>query len=226
MSPDKKSGTWFDPFGLNPQMAELGEASGEMMEAWMKAWQGVMSERAIPAMGFFNPVAWAQGDGKAIAKSLEGWLGTPEWSDMLSLDSETLKRFAPAAELAQLSREYLAATARLSLAICQKYQARIAKAGTLDGSGEALDIWNAVLDESLMEFNRSETFADLQRRFLRALMAYKQEQRWFAGRMAEQFDLPTRAEVDEIARRVHAVERENRRLRRALAERPTGAADE
>lgn len=214
----KKAGAWFDPYGLNPAMTELGKASGGMMEAWVKAWQETLAQRTVPAMGFFNPVAWARGDGQDLAAALEGWLGTPEWSDLLSLDSDTMKSFAPAGELAQLSHQYFAAVARLSLEICLKFRERLEKADRqVDGAGDALDIWNDVLDESLMAFNRSDTFADLQRRYVRALMAYYLERRWLVSRMAEHLDMPTRGEVDELSRRVHALERENRRLRRSLA---------
>ena len=218
MTDKTQTGTWFDPFGLNPALGELGQASGAMMEAWAKAWQANLAGRTIPAMGFFNPDTWARGDGSTLAEAFEGWLGTPQWSDLLSLDSDTLKALAPTAELSQLGRDYAAATAQVALEICRKFQARVAGSGQgADAAGDALDIWNEVLDESLMAFNRSDAFADLQRRFVRALMACRTETRRVVERMAEQVDLPTRSEVDEISRRVHALERETRRLKRTVA---------
>jgi hypothetical protein len=75
---------------------------------------------------------------------------------------------------------------------------------------------DAAVDETLMRFNRSEAFADLQRRFIRAAMRYRYEQRRILERAAELYDLPTRSEVDALARRLHAFERENRALKRRL----------
>lgn len=207
---------WLDPFKVDPKLSDLGSASGQMMSAWTRAWQAALTNRAVPAMELLNPAAWGK-EGRNFVDALESVLGTPQWSDLFSLDSETLNTFAPAVELVQVGQQYAAALGRVCGDICLKYQQRAAAKGPkIEGSGEALDLWNATVDETLIEFNRSETFADLQRRFLRAMMAYRLEQRWVAGRLAEHFHLPTREEVDELARRIHALERENRRLRRAL----------
>jgi hypothetical protein len=215
---------WLDPFKVDTKLSDLGAASAEMMNAWTKAWQAAMTGRALPAMEMMNPAAWGE-NGRNFAEALESVLGTPQWSDFMSLDSETLKSFAPAVELLQVGQQYVAAVTRVSAEICGKFQQRLAARGLkLDGSGEALDLWNDTVDETLMTFNRSETFAELQRRFLRALMAYRLEQRWLAGRVAEHYHLPTREEIDELARRVHDLERETRRLRRALQAPKNGAS--
>lgn len=207
---------WLDPFKLDPKVSDLSAATGQMMSAWTKAWQAALTGRALPAMELLNPAAWGQ-DGRNVADALESVLGTPQWSDALSLDGETLRSFAPAVELLQLGQQYAAAVTRLSAETCRKFQTRLSEKGLrLDGSGEALDLWNDTVDETLMEFNRSETFADLQRHFVRAMMAFRLEERWLVGRVAEHYHLPTREEVDELARRVHDLERENRRLRRAV----------
>lgn len=207
---------WLDPFRLDPKVSDLGGAAGQMMSAWTRAWQATLTSRAVPAMELLNPAAWGE-NGKGVAEALESVLGTPQWSDFVSLDSDTLKTFAPAVELMQVGQQYAAAVTRVSAEICRKFQARLAEKGMrLDGSGAALDLWNDTVDETLMAFNRSETFGDLQRRFIRAMMAFRLEERWLVGRVAEHYHLPTREEVDELARRVHDLERENRRLRRAM----------
>jgi hypothetical protein len=224
---DRKAPPWLDPLNLEPRFAELAAASNKMMGAWAEAWTATLTGRALPAMNLFNPATWMKEGGGVEA--LEAWLGTPQWSDMMSLDGRTLKRFAPAMELAQLGQQYAAAVTRVCTDICVTFQQRLAESGMkMDGSGEALDLWNQTVDETLLAFNRSETFADLQRRFLRALMAYRLEQRWLAGRLAAHYDLPTREEVDELARRVHDLERENRALRRAVeaSERTRAQPDE
>lgn len=217
MSGPDKDAPPFDPFKLEPRLADLTALSGKMMGAWVEAWKATMTGRALPAMNLLNPATWMQ-DGTAAADAMEAWLGTPQWSDMMSFDTRTLKRFAPALELTGLAQQYAATMTRLCTETCRAFQERATAAGvTLDGSGVALDLWNQTVDETLMAFNRSDAFADLQRRFLRALMALKLEQRFVAGRVAAHYDLPTREEVDELARRVHDLERETRSLRRRLA---------
>lgn len=207
---------WAELFQMGPGFSDLGPASTEMMSAWAKAWQAAFTGRALPAVDLMNPATWGTG-GQNIADAFETALGTPQWSDLMSVDSETLKRFAPAVDLALVGQEYAVAVAQVSSQVVSEFQKRLAaKGGRLDGSGAALDLWNDTLDEVLVAFNRSETFADLQRRFLRALMGFRLEERWAANRLAEHYHLPTREEVDEITRRVHDLERENRRLRRAI----------
>ncbi|MCA8880721.1 MAG: hypothetical protein KDA73_12385 [Rhodobacteraceae bacterium] len=211
---------WMDAL-RNPKISEIGEASSQIMGAWTNAWQAALVGRAVPAMELLNPATWGK-DGQKIADALESVLGTPQWSDFVSLDRETLRTFAPAVELAQVGQAYAAEVARVTTEICTTFQARLsAKGMKVDDSGAALDLWNDTVDETLMAFNRSETFADLQRRFLRAMMAYLLEQRWLVGRVAEHYHLPTREEIDELARRVHDLERENRRLRRDLSKAPS-----
>lgn len=215
MSPKNPFQFWLDA-ALDPKMSDVGAASSQMMGAWAKAWQAALTGRAIPALELLNPAAWTQ-EGRDVADALESVLGTPQWSDLFSLDSDTIKTFAPAVELMQIGQAYAVEVTRISAEICRRFQTRLASKGLkLDGSGEALDLWNDTVDETLMAFNRSEAFADLQRRFLRSMMAYRLEQRWLVGRMAEHYHLPTREEIDELARRVHDLERENRRLRRAV----------
>lgn len=205
---------------IDPGLGELGAATAKMMGAWTKAWQTVLTERAVPAMGLLNPSVWKNEGGVSAAETLETWLGTPQWSDLLSFDSETLKSFTPAVELIQVAQDYALATTRMSAEVCRVFQQRLASSDRkLDGAGEALELWNNIVDETMMTFNRSESFADLQRRFVRALMAYRLEQRRVVARLLEHYDIPTRDEVDEVTRRVHALERDNRALRRALAAR-------
>lgn len=210
---------WMNVFVPGARMPDLGDAAAQMADAWTKVWQATLKGRVLPAMELMNPLAWTEGE--RVAHALESAFGTPQWSDMPSLDAATLHRLAPAVELAQVGQLYAASIAQVCYDICATFQARTAGTGSgLDGSGDALDLWNATVDEKLIAFNRSDTFAGLQRRFLRSLMAWRLEQRRMGAAMAEQFQLPTRDEVDELARRVHALERENRKLRRAVAARP------
>jgi hypothetical protein len=207
----------WDPFGTSGQLGALAAASVEMVAAWSKAWQAVVEQRGEPALrAMLDPTAWAT-DGEHDPEAvLERWLGVPRFADLL-VDPEALKRGLPAVELAQVAGAYAQAALRVWSEVCQRFHKQLAAPETRpEGPGEALDLWNAAVDETLMRFHRSEAFADLQRRFLRAAMRYRQAQRRIAERAAELFDLPTRSEVDALARRVHALERENRALKRRL----------
>lgn len=68
-----------------------------------------------------------------------------------------------------------------------------------------------------MEFNRSGEFAKLQRRLLRASAQYRLELRKLGERGARLFDMPTRAEMTDVYRRMHDMQREVQKLRRELS---------
>jgi Poly(R)-hydroxyalkanoic acid synthase subunit (PHA_synth_III_E) len=226
MSESFKLPSGWDPFGTSQQLGALAAASIDMVAAWSKAWQAVVEQRGEPALrAMLDPAAWAT-DGEHDPEAvLERWLGVPRFADLL-VDPEALKRGLPAVELAQVASAYAQAALRVWSEVAQRFQQQLAAAETgPEGPGEALDLWNASVDETLMRFHRSEPFADLQRRFLRAAMRYRQEQRRIVERAAELYDLPTRSEIDALARRVHALERENRALKRRVeaAQRPHGS---
>lgn len=212
MSESFKPPGW-DPLGMSQQLGALGAASAEMLLAWSKAWQALFEERGEPALrAMFDPAAWS---GDHDPGALERWLDMPRFADLFLVDPEAFKRGMPAVELAQVASAYAQAAVRVWTEVCQRFQKRLAETRP-EGAGEALDLWNATVDETLMRFNRSEAFADLQRRFVRAAMRYRQEQRRIVERAAELYDLPTRSEVDALAERIHALERENRALKRQL----------
>ena len=217
MSQSFKVPPGWDPFGASQQLGALAAASTDMVAAWSKAWQAVIEQRGEPALrAMLDPAAWAT-DGEHDPEAvLERWLGVPRFADLL-VDPEALKRGLPAVELAQVAGAYAQAALRVWSEVCQRFQQQLGAAETRpEGPGEALDLWNAAVDETLMRFHRSEAFADLQRRFLRAAMRYRQEQRRIVERAAELYDLPTRSEIDALAQRVHALERANRALKRQV----------
>jgi hypothetical protein len=217
MSESFKLPPGLDPFGTSQQLGALAAASIEMVTAWSNAWQAVVKQRGEPAVrAMLDPTAWGADGEHDPEAMLERWLGVPRFADLL-VDPEALKRGMPAVELAQVASAYAQAALHVWSESCQRFRQQVAAAETRpEGPGEALDLWNAAVDETLMRFNRSEAFADLQRRFLRAAMRYRHEQRRIVERAAELYDLPTRSEVDALARRVHALERENRALKRRV----------
>jgi hypothetical protein len=217
MNESSKLASGWDLFGTGQQLGALAAASVEMVAAWTKAWQAVVEQRGEPALrAMLDPMAWAA-DGEHDPEAvLERWLGVPRFADLM-VDPEALKLGMPAIELARAAGAYAQAALRVWSEVGQNFQQQLAAAETRpDGPGEALDLWNAAVDETLMRFHRSEAFAELQRRFLRAAMRYRKEQRRLVERAAELYDLPTRSEVDALARRVHALERENRALKRRV----------
>jgi hypothetical protein len=199
-------------------------ASLGLWSAWAETWQAMLTHRGAPAAQAVldqaaNPAAWPGGLSE-LFRELEDILGLPRFADLPGLEPGALPSLAPAVELMAVAQQYLLAIAPVWAQICQRFQAEVLarrqRGERLDSAGEAMDLWNNVLDRTLMEFNRSTDFAKLQQRFLHALMRQRLEVRKLAERAAQTVDLPTRTELDDVYRRLHDLTREVHGLRREL----------
>ena len=216
--------------GANPaalmleQMNQSWKASLGLWSAWADTWRSLAENRAAPAAKavmdqFANPASWPGGLAP-LAKELEDILGLPRFADLPMLDPGALPSLAPAVELMALAQQYLLAAAPIWAKVCQQFQAEVAerrgRGEALDGAGAAMDLWNNVLDRTLMEFNRSAEFGAMQQRFLHAVTRQRLELRKLAERAAQAVDLPTRTEMDDVYLRLHDLKQEVYGLRGEL----------
>ena len=69
----------------------------------------------------------------------------------------------------------------------------------------------------MLETQRSPEFMDAQRRMMRAGVEIKARQRETAENWCDTWQMPTRTEVDDMAKIVHELRREVRKLKREVA---------
>jgi hypothetical protein len=210
---------------LVEQMSQSWTASYNMWSALASSWQSILKNRGIPAAHavltqMANPGSWPEGFAPLVDE-LGRILALPQFSDLPALDHNALPSLGPAAELMSVVNQFMMTAVPVWARACQHFQAKVAERRradphALDSAGDALDIWNNVLDQTLMEFNRSSEFAKLQQRFLRAAMGQRQEMRKLGERIAQTVDLPRRTELDDVYRRLHDLLREVHDLRREL----------
>ena len=82
---------------------------------------------------------------------------------------------------------------------------------------EALDAWLKAANAELLDTQASSEFMDAQKRLLRASTEIKARQREVAESWCDAYQMPTRTEVDDMAKIVHELRREVRKLKRELA---------
>jgi len=236
--PDPKNPvTAAGPEGAAAPSQLFGAAWGTSLDiwsAWADAWQVMLQKRGGPTAeamqkALFNPGAWAEGVAP-LMDELQDVFALPHFADLPRLDASALPSPGPLVELMMVAQQYLAAAVPVWVRACQGFQAEVAErrqqGEQLDSSGEAMDLWNNVLDRTLMEFNRSEDFAKVQQRFLNAAMRQRREVRKTFERAAKAVDLPTRTEMTDVYQRLHDLTREVHGLRRELrALRPTDKAE-
>ena len=218
--------------GLLRQFAAPWTASLDVMSAWGETWRSMLEQRGAPAtaamLKTLNPAAWP-GSITPLIDELENVFALPHFADLPRLDGSALPSPGPLVELMMVAQQYLLAAAPVWAQACQRFQTEVterrARGDTLDSAGAAMDLWNNVLDRTLMEFNRSADFAKVQQRFLQAAMRQRRAVRTTFERAAKGVDLPTRTEMTDVYQRLHDLLREVHGLRREVrALRETQAA--
>lgn len=204
------------------QMGESWRSSMGLWSNWAETWRAVLQHRTAPAVEamfgqFTTPTAWTGGFAPMM-EDLERIFGLPQFADLPMLQPGALPSMAPMAELMAAMQQYLVAMVPVWATICQRFQTEVAEARgrgeAMDSAGRAMDLWNTVLDRTLMEFNRSSEFGALQQRVLRAVAKQKLEVRKLAERAAEAVEMPTRTEMDDAYERIHELKQELHALRR------------
>ena len=203
--------------------------------AYAEAWRAVFVSRAYPAMsamlGRLSDSALWSSSLLPLAKELEQLLLPPGFADLPTPAPGLLPSVAPSAELIMAMQQYLVALAPVWVRMYYRFQAEIAErrrlGEELDGPGQVLDVWNTILDHTLMEFNRSAEFGAVQKRFLRAKAEQRLQIRKLSEAAAEALDLPTHTDFNDVCQRLHHLHLEVHSLRRelrAMRERETGGA--
>jgi polyhydroxyalkanoate synthase subunit PhaE len=173
------------------------------------------------AMRLLDPRNWLGVGGAALEQPFETVLGLPRLADVPDLDRKLLNLLHSWASVAQRGAEYGAMVSRVWMAAYVDFLPTL-QAAALTGKPvpigrELLDRWTAMVNERLLKIQRSDDFLETQRRLLDALLKSRAAEHELVEIGAKAADLPTRAEMDDVHKTLHAVKRELRELQRRLA---------
>jgi len=212
--------------GVANPYVKLAEAWSGAMGPWL-SWLGVLDStirsRTAPlvenaANTMRRPERMFE-NLSAFSEGLRRMVELPQFADLPDIGS-TFPSFEPAIELMGVTQQYLSVAMPIWIEACKRFEAEAAqrrqKGEKLDSGSGALELWNNTLDRTLMEFNRSSEFAQLQQRYLRGGIRQKLETRRYFERLAKAVDNPSRSELDDVYRRLHDLRREVASLRRKL----------
>ena len=221
-----------------PPASALTSPFGDIAETWKGAmapwlaWFGAAKSAARPgatklgaaaAQALMRPDKMLESM-SSLSGGLRELVGLPQFADLPDLRDKGIPTFEPAMELIAIAQEYVRVGIPIWVEACKRFEKEVAqqkeKGESADSAGDALELWNTVLDRTLMEFNRSSEFADLQQRYLRAAIRQRLETRRYFEMLAKMADSPTRAEMDDVYRRLHELRRDVAALR-ASSRRPS-----
>jgi class III poly(R)-hydroxyalkanoic acid synthase PhaE subunit len=101
--------------------------------------------------------------------------------------------------------------------------AKLAEKGEkVTSARELMRTFFTITDKTLLEIFTTQEFLDIQNRLTLALMNHKIAQREALEIIYNSLEIPTRSEVDEAYKDIHALKREVRALRKALKEASAG----
>ena len=207
-----------DPFG---DIAETWKGAMAPWLAWFGAAESATRTRATKvseaaAKALMRPDKMLE-NMSSLSGGLRELVGLPQFADLPDLRDNGVPTFEPAMELIAIAQQYMRVGIPIWVEACKRFEKEAAqqkeKGHSADSAGDALELWNTVLDRTLMEFNRSSEYADLQQRYLRAGIRQRLETRRYFEMLAKMADGPTRAEMDDVYRRLHEIRRDVAALR-------------
>ena len=194
-----------------------------LVEAWATA-MGSTEAASAPAelaARLLDPRNWMGIGAVTLEQPFETVLGLPRLADVPDIDRKLLHLMQCWAGVAQRSTEYSAVVARVWMAAYADFLPALQGAmvdNKAAGSARAVvDKWTAALNERLLKAQRSDEFLEAQRRMLDALLKSRAAENELVEIGAKAVDLPTRSELDDVHKTLHAVKRELRQLQRRLA---------
>lgn len=191
--------------------------------AWMSALTpAVMDGGPVDlATRLLDPRRWPGAGGAALEQPFETILGLPRLADVPDLDRKLLALVRAWTNVVQRGAEYGAIVAQVWIAayadFIQALQTSAIEGKPARSGRELLDRWAATVNERLLKAQRSDAFLEAQRRLLDAMLTSRAAERDLVEIGAKAADMPTRAELDDVHRTLHALKRELRALKRQLA---------
>ena len=214
---------------LERESADPISAWKNMISAWVPAWANPGNGPAFPAeldfrkgqKAFFDmldPQLWTDYAPEQLRIMLEQIAGGPQFADLVMPQQKM-------AEAWRESVDYQKAAADMSKVVQDAWVTAyhdFSQSHTIDELkegkvNEATQAWLKAANHALLNAQGSPAFLDAQKRMIRASTEIRARQRDMAEEWSEAWQIPTRSEVDDLARTIHQLRRELREVKRELA---------
>jgi hypothetical protein len=210
-----------------PHAEGLQEAARHANEAWKASidqWMGLLQQGSRFTASqehlrkIFDPAEWAKPLPGSFDFGIERIIEGPNFATLWDLDRKVLKVQQLGLRRAEDSAAYHTVVFAAWNRAVERFTRELAdsKRGPIGGFRELIDLWIKTANDTLIEVHRSPEFLEAQRRVTRSATDYRLAEREVAEAYCEMHHIPTRTEVDEIARAVQELRREVRALLRKV----------
>jgi hypothetical protein len=209
---------------LQAQFADLRETWNESIEKWTALVR--QGPNAAPVTSealreLFTPARWSGTGAGSLDAALRQVLEGPKYALLFDMDRQVLALNQLAS---QRDQDVAAFHAILRTAWNTAFERFSSSVAATQGQPPATwrgmaDRWIAVLNDTLIEVQRSEAFVQAQRKMLRSASDHRLQEQKIAEAWCQAFHVPTRTEMDEMQRTVTELRRQLRAVQRAAVPR-------
>jgi poly[(R)-3-hydroxyalkanoate] polymerase subunit PhaE len=230
--PQGAVGAYVDQLTKNPfRVPDVGTAAEDMGDLWKlyvetlqtlsRPWMevsgraGTLGPAHESGLMQFSDLSW-----DVLERTFGRLLQSPSIGFTRELNEKLLGAFNAWLEFKRANMDYQvalsAALSRSTAKFLQELAVRAGKGESIDGLRELLRLWGDTLDEVLIESFRSDEFAKVQGRLVRAAMAYRIREREAVDVVLKIGHVPTRRDIDEVARSLYELRKEVRAVSRSV----------
>ena len=214
---------------LQEQFAELRETWQESIQRWTELVK--QSPKATPLTTeslreLFTPARWSGTGTGSFDAGLRRVIEGPKYALLFDLDRKLLALKLLASQRDGDVAAFHAIMLKAWNTAFERFSAGVPSTTQEPASWRAMvDRWLTVVNDTLIEVQRSDAFVEAQRKMLRSASDYRLQERQIAEAWCDAFHIPTRTEMDEVQRTVTDLRRQLRALQRAAGPKPapTGA---
>lgn len=227
---------WFEahrPFFAAASAGPVWPRAEALHKAWVgaaEAWFGAHAERhGGSGSSPFDPAGWMRPEGAGGMADLLRWLEGPAYADLFAEQRRAI--LGTRAWLAWLAAsEHMKAVLGQGWLTCfgrfAERLAAIPEDAAMPNWSELVTLWQEIAEEEMIQLYRTPAYLAAQRDLVAAETGLRAELRKQIEEVFALFGLPTRAELDDVHRSLHALRREVRGMRSASGPAPlrTGGA--
>lgn len=212
-----------------PGQAESLQAWQDFIKSWAPQWDpSAMMAGQSPQQTFtmgqdqlfamLDTSNWMNHAPEQLRSILQTVANGPRFADLAAPQMDAAEAWREAIDYQRAATDFAKALQEAWTQAFQKFSENYTVEDLQSGNvNEAVDAWLMAANGELLKVQRSPEFMDAQRRLVRAATEIKARQRDLAEAWSEAYQMPTRTEVDDLARIVNELRREVRKLKREVA---------
>ncbi|MEO1600463.1 MAG: poly(R)-hydroxyalkanoic acid synthase subunit PhaE [Pseudomonadota bacterium] len=209
--------------GAAPPLWGRAEALYKAWSEGVEAMLGAHAERHHgPGASPFDPAGWMRSEGAGGMADLLRWLEGPAYADLFAEQRRAIRSTREWLAWLAAAEQMKAVLAQGWLAAFGRFAERIGAVPPSEplGWSAIVGLWQEIAGEEMTALYRTPAYLAAQRDLVAAETALRRALREQVEAVTALFGLPTRAELDDVHRSLHAFRREMRGLRAASGPAP------